>query len=73
MNWELKAIGEKIRRAREYIGWSVEWLAMQAGLTPRQLQIVEEGELDYSANHLAAVVRALKLPPNALFGWREDR
>lgn len=72
MQWELTAIGERIREARESLGWSIEWAAIQAGLTVKQMQIIEEGELDYSANHLALVLKAMMLPPNLVFGWGKD-
>jgi transcriptional regulator with XRE-family HTH domain len=62
----LRAIGTRIRRAREGRGWSQETLAAEAGLDRSYMSGVERGVRNLSVLKLAAIANALGVPARDL-------
>ena len=72
MQWELVKVGRRIRALREELGWSVEWLSAQTGLPVGQIQVMEAGQIDYSANHLVTVMQTLQDQPELVRSWTKN-
>ena len=62
----LRAIGVRVRQAREHHGWSQEDLAAEAGLDRSYLSGIERGVRNISVLKLNAIAVALGVPARDL-------
>jgi len=63
---DIVKIGQRIRKRRQRIGWSVEALAHQAGVTARTVNNVERAAHTPDTETLSRIARALDVGLGAL-------
>jgi transcriptional regulator with XRE-family HTH domain len=64
---EAKALGLRIRRLREELGWTLEKAAERCDLDLKHLQKIEAGQLNVTLVTLVRLAVGLRLPMHALF------
>ena len=68
-----QTLGEAIRSAREYRGYTQEGFARTAGMDRSYYGAVERGERNVSLTNIIRIASALKTPPAKLFAQAESR
>ena len=63
-----KEIAERVRKMREFKGFSQDNLAHDLGLSLRQYQRLEKGEQEISISKLELIANILKVSPLEIFG-----
>jgi len=63
----LKVFGERVRRARERLGWSQDELASRSALHRTYVGAIERGERNVSVLNIRRLAEALRIKPSALF------
>lgn len=58
----LRQVGERVRHAREHLGWSQERLAEEAGVDRSYMSGIERGARNVSVLKLARIAAALSTP-----------
>lgn len=66
----LRAIGDRVRRRRERLGWSQTALADLLGVAPSQISRIEAGQQSISVVRLLDIADALETTPGRLLGGR---
>jgi len=61
-----RALGLKIRKLREEKGWTINQLALYAGVNPTSIMRAERGESELSLGNLLRIAKALKVDLNTL-------
>lgn len=54
------AIGQRVRRARRDLGWSLQELATASGLSPGYISRIENGRSEFSLKTLSCLAMALR-------------
>ncbi len=63
-----RLVGRTMRRQRETLGRSQEFIAERMRVTVRNYQKMEAGDLNLTLGTLSAISRVLKIPLAELFG-----
>jgi transcriptional regulator with XRE-family HTH domain len=61
-------VGRRIRAARLKYGMTGAELARRVGITPQNLNVIERGNTDPRASHVAAIARVLRVSTDYLLG-----
>lgn len=67
----MKSIGERIREERQKIGYTLEKLANEIGVTPSTILKYENGSINIPSDKIEKLSVALKTTPAYLMGWTE--
>ena len=70
---DMKAVGERLRKARQAQGWSLTRLANEIGASPSHLSSMEHGRVGTSLRNATKVARALRVSLDYLMGFSDDR
>ena len=65
-------LGRRVRAIRVARGFSLERLALEAHLTPRDMRLAEEGRLRLDTEQLHALTSALHVPLGLVFAGSAD-
>lgn len=65
----MKSIGERIREERQKIGYTLEKLANEIGVTPSTILKYEKGSINIPSDKIEKLSVALKTTPAYLMGW----
>lgn len=63
----LKAFGKNLRKIRKELGFSMEQLALNAGVEYSQISDIEHGKINTTISTVHALAKALKIPEKILF------
>ena len=66
-----KEVAQKIRKMREFKGFSQDYLASQLSLSQRQYQRVESGAQDIGITRLEEICKVLEVAPTEILGIDE--
>ncbi|ADQ06051.1 transcriptional regulator, XRE family [Caldicellulosiruptor hydrothermalis 108] len=61
-----RTLGLKIKKLREEKGWTINQLALYAGVNPTSIMRAERGESELSLGNLLRIAKALKVDLNTL-------
>lgn len=64
--------GREVRRRRQALGITLEYLARASGLTPNYLGSIELGKRDPSLSTLHAIAKGLRVPVGELLGGTRE-
>lgn len=67
----MKSIGERIREERQNIGYTLEKLANEIGVTPSTILKYENGSINIPSDKIEKLSIALKTTPAYLMGWED--
>ena len=67
MNGSLENLGRRIAELREQTGLTQEQLALKLGVTPRNVQRIEQGRVNVQALSLLRLAEVLGVHPGELF------
>lgn len=67
----MKTIGERIREKRQNLGYTLEKLAIEIGVTPSTILKYENGSINIPSDKIEKISIALKTTPAYLMGWEE--
>ena len=68
----MKTIGERIREKRQNLGYTLEKLAIEIGVTPSTILKYENGSINIPSDKIEKLSIALKTTPAYLMGWIES-
>lgn len=68
----MKTIGERIREKRQNLGYTLEKLANEIGVTPSTILKYENGSINIPSDKIEKLSVALKTTPAYLMGWEEN-
>lgn len=68
----LTDIGKRVRKTREHYGFTREWLAEMANISPQFLVHIENGTKSMTANTICNLARALNVSADYLLFGLED-
>lgn len=69
----MKSIGERIREKRQNLGYTLEKLANEIGVTPSTILKYEKGGINIPSDKIEKLSIALKTTPAYLMGWEDER
>ncbi|WP_338953643.1 helix-turn-helix domain-containing protein [Fusobacterium nucleatum] len=69
----MKSIGERIREKRQNLGYTLEKLANEIGVTPSTILKYENGGINIPSDKIEKLSIALKTTPAYLMGWEDER
>ena len=69
----MKSIGERIREKRQNLGYTLEKLANEIGVTPSTILKYENGSINIPSDKIEKLSIALKTTPAYLMGWEDER
>ena len=69
----MKSIGERIREKRQNLGYTLEKLANEIGVTPSTVLKYENGGINIPSDKIEKLSIALKTTPAYLMGWEDER
>lgn len=69
----MKSIGERIREKRQNLGYTLEKLANEIGVTPSTILKYENGGINISSDKIEKLSIALKTTPAYLMGWEDEK
>lgn len=67
----MKSIGGRIREKRQNLGYTLEKLANEIGVTPSTVLKYENGSINIPSDKIEKLSVALKTTPAYLMGWEE--
>lgn len=66
-------IGERIKRARQSLGYSAEQVAEHLGVAPTTIYRYENGDISkLPSNHIIPLAEFLHISPQYLMGWESE-
>ena len=65
----LKAFGNNLRQIRKKRGFSMEKLALNAGIEYSQVSDIEHGNINTTISTIHAIAKALEIPEKELFDF----
>ena len=68
----MKSIGERIREEIQKIGFTLEKLANEIGVTPSTILKYEKGSINIPSDKIEKLSVALKTTPAYLMGWTHE-
>lgn len=68
----MKTIGEKIRDRRKELGYSLELLGENVGVTASTVLKYENGSIKIPSNKIEMLAKVLKCSPAYLMGWESE-
>nr|DAX59855.1 MAG TPA: helix-turn-helix domain protein [Caudoviricetes sp.] len=68
----MKSIGERIREKRQNLGYTLEKLANEIGVTPSTILKYENGGINIPSDKIEKLSIALKTTPAYLMGWEDE-
>lgn len=69
---DMKAVGERLRKAREHRGWSQKRLAAEIGASASHLSSMEHGRVGTSLRTAMTVARVLRVSLDYLMGFSDE-
>lgn len=65
----LKAFGKNLRKVRKELGFSMEQVALNAGIEYSQVSDIEHGRINTTISTIHAIAKALKTPEKTFFDF----
>lgn len=69
----MKSIGERIRGKRQNLGYTLEKLANEIGVTPSTILKYENGSINIPSDKIEKLSLVLKTTPAYLMGWEDNK